>query len=316
MGYPLVPGYESVGRVVAGRPGRARRRRARVRARRRCFGEVRGLFGGARRALVVPGREGRADRRTKLGERGVLLALAATAYHAIAAAARAIPPDLIVGHGVLGRLLARLTVLAGPAPVVWETNAGERRGRRGLRGDGPRTTDTRRDYRCIYDVSGDASPARHADRPPGPRGRDRAGRLLRRAAVIRVPAGLHARGPHPRRRRVAAQPTWSPCANWPRSGALSLDGLITHRARQRGRRAYRTAFGDPTCLKMILDWRGLLMSTSHPRQRGHFIHQRAAARRSRHRADPRGHRPGHQGPRRSSRSTARAASARASRWPT
>ena len=30
-------------------------------------------------------------------------------------------PDLIVGHGVLGRLLARLTIAAGcPAPTVWE----------------------------------------------------------------------------------------------------------------------------------------------------------------------------------------------------
>ena len=55
-----------------------------------------------------------------LGERGVLLALAATAQHAIAGAA---VPDLIVGHGVLGRLLARLVVAAGGAPpVVWETN--------------------------------------------------------------------------------------------------------------------------------------------------------------------------------------------------
>ena len=40
-------------------------------------------------------------------------------------------------------------------------------------------------------------------------------------------------------------------------GRLSLDGLITHRAEaRRGRRdAYRTAFGDPACLKMVLDWR-------------------------------------------------------------
>jgi 3-hydroxyethyl bacteriochlorophyllide a dehydrogenase len=54
MGYPLVPGYESVGRVVA----------AGVHARHRvgehvfvpgarCFGPVRGLFGGAASRLVV-----------------------------------------------------------------------------------------------------------------------------------------------------------------------------------------------------------------------------------------------------------------------
>jgi 3-hydroxyethyl bacteriochlorophyllide a dehydrogenase len=40
------------------------------------------------------------------------------------------------------------------------------------------------------------------------------------------------------------------------SGLLSLDGLITHRADATSAdAAYRTAFGDPACLKMILDWR-------------------------------------------------------------
>lgn len=39
-------------------------------------------------------------------------------------------------------------------------------------------------------------------------------------------------------------------------GSLSLDGLITHRVEAaQADAAYRTAFGDPACLKMILDWR-------------------------------------------------------------
>jgi bacteriochlorophyllide a dehydrogenase len=39
-------------------------------------------------------------------------------------------------------------------------------------------------------------------------------------------------------------------------GRLSLDGLITHRmAADDAGAAYRTAFDDPSCLKMILDWR-------------------------------------------------------------
>jgi 3-hydroxyethyl bacteriochlorophyllide a dehydrogenase len=38
---------------------------------------------------------------------------------------------------------------------------------------------------------------------------------------------------------------------------LSLDGLITHHEpATRAERAYRTAFGDAACLKMVLDWRG------------------------------------------------------------
>ena len=39
-------------------------------------------------------------------------------------------------------------------------------------------------------------------------------------------------------------------------GRLSLDGLITHRVpANQAQDAYRTAFADPSCLKMILDWR-------------------------------------------------------------
>jgi 3-hydroxyethyl bacteriochlorophyllide a dehydrogenase len=57
MGYPLVPGYESVGRVVAGRhmPGATVGDRVFVPGAR-CFGDVRGLFGGAASRVVVPGR--------------------------------------------------------------------------------------------------------------------------------------------------------------------------------------------------------------------------------------------------------------------
>ena len=41
-----------------------------------------------------------------------------------------------------------------------------------------------------------------------------------------------------------------------RSEALSLDGLITHRAAATDAEAsYRRAFDDPACLKMVLDWR-------------------------------------------------------------
>jgi len=40
------------------------------------------------------------------------------------------------------------------------------------------------------------------------------------------------------------------------TGRLSLDGLVTHRmdATHAGD-AYRTAFTDAACLKMVLDWR-------------------------------------------------------------
>ena len=104
MGYPLVPGYESVGRVAVAGPesGRTVGQRVFVPGSRG-FTDVRGLFGGAAARLVSPGAR---VVPTNLGEDAVLLALAGTAHHAIAGH----PPELIVGHGVLGRLLARLTV--------------------------------------------------------------------------------------------------------------------------------------------------------------------------------------------------------------
>ena len=61
------------------------------------------------------------------------------------------------------------------------------------------------------------------------------------------------------RLRVAAE--WQPedlaaVKKFIESGVLSLDGLITHRhPAEQADAAYRTAFGDPSCLKMILDWR-------------------------------------------------------------
>jgi 3-hydroxyethyl bacteriochlorophyllide a dehydrogenase len=53
-----------------------------------------------------------------------LLALAATAHHAHSQPGLE-QPDLIIGHGVLGRMIARLAVVAGGNPTRW---------RRGLHG--------------------------------------------------------------------------------------------------------------------------------------------------------------------------------------
>jgi 3-hydroxyethyl bacteriochlorophyllide a dehydrogenase len=39
------------------------------------------------------------------------------------------------------------------------------------------------------------------------------------------------------------------------AGSLSLDGLITDLSpAERAADAYRAAFDDPNCLKMVLDW--------------------------------------------------------------
>ncbi|MEO8039688.1 MAG: chlorophyll synthesis pathway protein BchC [Betaproteobacteria bacterium] len=254
MGYPLVPGYESVGRISAV----GARANAQVGDRvfvpgARCFGDVRGLFGGAAARLVVPGDKAvRFDE--SLGERGVLLALAATAFHA-AAAEGADQPDLIVGHGVLGRLLARLAVVAGTEPpVVWERNPDRAAGAEGYCVLDP-ADDPRRDYRAIYDVSGDPSLLDTLIARLAPRGEIVLAGFYSEPLAFTFPPAFMREA----RIRVAAEWRESDLVAvkaLAESGQLSLDGLITHRCEAGDAdAAYRTAFSDPSCLKMILDWR-------------------------------------------------------------
>ncbi len=252
LGYPLVPGYETVGRVVSAEgssdvrvgdhvfvPGAS------------CFDDVRGLFGGAASRLRVPSsRVTRID--ASLGERGVLLALAATAEHALAGGAGA--ADLIVGHGALGRLLARIAVARGGSPVVWEKNPSRAAGAEGYAVLSP-DEDTRRDYGTVYDVSGDESLVESLF-----------GRIQKGGEIVlagfypgRISFAFPLAFMKEARLRVAAE--WQPkdlhaVLAYLADGRLSLDGLITHRrSYEQAREAYATAFTDPECLKMLIDWR-------------------------------------------------------------
>ena len=253
MGYPLVPGYESVGEVVeagtgsglvAGQmvfvPGAS------------CYKEARGLFGGAAARLIVPGaRVVPVD--AGLGEQGVLLALAATAYHAIAAGA--VKPGLIVGHGTLGRLLARVTLAMGAAPpVVWETNPVRQGGAEGYEVLQP-DDDARRDYGAIYDASGAPGLINKLVARLSHGGEIvLAGFYEEPVSFVFPPAFMKEA-----RLRVAAE--WTPAdlagtRDLIETGRLDLSGLITHhRAPEAAASAYETAFSDADCLKMVLDWR-------------------------------------------------------------
>jgi len=254
MGYPLVPGYESVGRISAAGRGSGRRVGDRVFVPgARCFGDVRGLFGGAASRVVVPGARA-LPVEEHLGERAILLALAATAYHA----ARGAPatPELIVGHGVLGRLLARLAVMAGGTPVVWERDPQRAAGGAGYTVIDP-AADERKNYRAIFDVSGDASLLDTLIGRLAPGGEIvLAGFYSEPLAFTFAPAFM-------REATIRCAAQWqeedlATVKALAESGRLSLDDLITHRRDARDAdAAYRTAFGDPACLKMILDWRTL-----------------------------------------------------------
>lgn len=248
MGYPLVPGYEAVGRVVdAGALAQARIGDRVFVPGSSNFIDARGLFGGAARTLITP------QSRTVtlpdgLGDTGVLLSLAATAYHAIAGGKA---PDLIVGHGVLGRLLLRLTEAVGePTPTVWETNPSRREGV-AVHPD----FDERRDYRSIYDASGAADLMDYLVARLG-----RSGEIVLAGFYeARLSFGFPMAFMKEARFRIAAEfkpEDVTAVVELIAAGKLSLDGLITHRSEVTAAdEAYRTAFNDTACLKMVLDWR-------------------------------------------------------------
>ena len=253
MGYPLVPGYESVGTVVeADDAGAVRVGQTVYVPGARCFGPVRGLFGGAASHLVAP-----ASRLLPvdpaLGETACLMALAATAHRALGGLQPGATP-LIVGHGVLGRLLARLTLAAGAAPTVWETNPLRMAGDHGYPVLVPES-DPRRDYAVITDVSGDATglDALIARLAPG-------GEIVL-AGFYEAPLSFAFPPAFMREARIRISAEFKPedlaaVTALIECGRLSLDGLITHRVPAAdAETAYRTAFTDPACLKMILDWR-------------------------------------------------------------
>lgn len=252
MGYPLVPGYESFGEVVETRGETGLRAGDHVFVPgANCYEDgVRGLFGGASGFLVTPAaRVARLD--AAFGEKGALLALAATAHHALVGGAL---PELIIGHGTLGRLLARLMLaLGGPVPTVWDIDAARREGATDYQVLSP-DDDPRRDYQTIFDASG-ASGLLDMLVPRLAKGGEvvLCGFYTQAISFAFPPAFMKEL-----RLRIASE--WQPAdleatRQLLDEGRLSLDGLITHRApASDAKAAYTKAFTDPACLKMILDW--------------------------------------------------------------
>lgn len=252
MGYPLVPGYESVGRVVdAGAEVRGRIGEWVFVPGANCYRDARGLFGGSARTVILPSARAMSVPES-LGEKGILTALAATAYHAIGGGPA---PELIVGHGILGRMIARLTIAGGaPAPVVWETNPA-RRDAADYAVIDP-AADERRDYRTVCDASG-ASDILDDLIPRLARG----GEVVLAGFYDRLAFAFPPAFMREARLRIAAEFTPADVTATTAliaSGALNLDGLISHqRPATEASDAYPAAFGDPACLKMVLDWRDL-----------------------------------------------------------
>ncbi len=250
MGYPLVPGYETVGRVIEARPGASLVVGDAVFVPgARCFTDVKPLFGGAAALLVTP--SDRIHAIDGADQEGALLALAATAHHAIAVGGA---PDLVLGHGVLGRLLARITVALGnPPPMVHEIRA-SRAAPEAYPVLSP-DDDTHRSYARIVDASGDHEVI------------DKAVARLARSGTLTLAGFYGARmsfafpAAFMKEARIAIAAEWAPddltvVRRLLDAGRLSLGGLITHTAAVADApAAYDTAFTNPDCLKMVLNWR-------------------------------------------------------------
>ncbi len=254
MGYPLVPGYESVGLVIAaGDNAKLRIGETVFVPGARCYEGVRALFGGAGSHLVTD--QARVSRIPEaLGMDATLLALAATAYRAVMCnSSRA--PDLIVGHGVLGRLIARITIATGSrAPLVWETNVARRGGATGYLVTAPEASGSTA-FCAIVDASGDHEILDKAIARLSPRGEViLAGFYKERLSFAFAPAFM-------REAAIRISSEFKPedvtgVLALVESGALSLAGLVTHcEPAAHAGAAYQQAFEDAACLKMVLDWR-------------------------------------------------------------
>lgn len=254
LGYPLVPGYECTGRVIAAgaETGLAEGQRVFVPGSH-SFTDVRGLFGGSAARLVADAAKV-VPVDAELGENAVLLALAATAHHAVTASPDG-PPQLVVGHGVLGRLIARIVIALGAeAPTVWETAEARRACAQGYQVVAPHD-DATQGYERVCDASG-------ADDIVD----TLVGKLARGGEIVlagfyesRISFAFPPAFMREARLRIAAE--WSPhdmtaVLGLVEAGRLSLDGLISHRRpAEQACEAYAQAFADGDCLKMVLDWR-------------------------------------------------------------
>ncbi len=254
MRYPLVPGYESVARVVGAGPlsGRTVGETVFIPGAS-CFEGAAGLFGATANRLVLPGVR-TIQISENFSEDAVLLALAATAHHALIRAES--PVDLIIGHGVLGRLMARLACALGQEPpIVTETCPDRMHGADDYDVLDPNDARASKPFDTIIDASGNQDAL------------DPAISRLTKGGTL-VLAGFYGErvsfafpAAFMREISVLLSAEFKPddlqaVVDLVDSDRLSLGGLVTHHAAPSdAAKAYRTAFDDPACLKMVIDWR-------------------------------------------------------------
>jgi bacteriochlorophyllide a dehydrogenase len=265
LSFPVVPGYETVGQVVeVGKkaPGDLLGKWVYI-GGARCFKGVNPAWGGQSQFISTE-----YERVVVLGERtdpikGVLLALLATALHGIERAQlEGGERVLVLGQGIVGHLAARLLRRAGAGHIVVADQVETR-----LKlAQADQVINTRHESLeelvggSSVDVLVEATGSMKALAGALPMLADR-GRVLllgyydnlnlpyaplfmREAQLIVAREWRHGpEGDLPRVRDIIA------------NGEIDLDGLLTHRVPlERVQAAYRLAFEEPECLKVVLEW--------------------------------------------------------------
>jgi 3-hydroxyethyl bacteriochlorophyllide a dehydrogenase len=106
----------------------------------------------------------------------------------------------VIGHGIVGRLTARLIIAMGnPAPTVWEINPARKRWRGGYEVTTAEACKGRT-FASVLDASGDPDILDKAIAVLERGGEIILGRLLQRDHELPLHSGLHARGEVPHRR--------------------------------------------------------------------------------------------------------------------
>lgn len=259
LSFPIVPGYETVGRVVglgAGAPPELEGRWVYV-GGARCFVGVNPAWGGQSATLIVDHRrvvplEGLEPRQ------GVLLALAATALHGIdlldLQAGRRV---LVLGQGPVGQIAARLARRPGAWVAVTDRDAG-RLARSSadlaeLAGDRPLKDALGSPVDVVVEATG--SMAALAEALP---------LLADGGTVLLLGYYDELRLPYMplfiKQARLLTAREWAPgdlarCRDLLAGGDLELGGLITHHLPiAQLDEAYRIALEEPACLKLVLEW--------------------------------------------------------------
>ncbi len=261
LGFPVVPGYETVGRVAGGGenvPPELEGQWVYV-GGARCYVGLNPAWGGQAATVVVDHRrvvplEGVDPRQ------GVLLALAATALHGVdLLELRPAQRVLVLGQGPVGQIAARIARSRGHWVAVSDRAAS-------------------RMERAVADLKIDSAALPVADRVQEPVGviieatgsmDALAGALPLLAAggtILLLGYYDELRLPYMplflKQARLLTAREWGPgdlleCRDLLAEGALDLAGLISHRLPiGEIERAYQLALDDPECLKLLLEWQG------------------------------------------------------------